>query len=589
MSSPSQFPEIFISYRHGDAAGYTLLLHQELVKRFGHEHIFIDNNIPPGEDWYETVKEAASTCKALIVVIGKEWFALLNQRASTEEQSPDYLRMEILTALRRKIKIFPILVDGARMPEPHELPPELADLTVHQYLEVGRLTWKWGFDYLIQALEVSLATNKIESLSEPTGSVKNSVPRSNSYSLSRPKRLFDQFKRRGVLYWITILSIILIGVFVGNRLDETEFGLSARYNVYRVLQKLKPTASYPQETALVLIGDDEYWRGELGGRKPLKRDYLADLLRAVDYAQPAVIALDFDFRSPTPDGSIVEFPQYEAETKELLEVIKNLSSHRPIILPKTIYLDDADGTYKTESDIYNGFDFGSGNVRHGFIALPDNVEKLPLRVTLKDGSTLDSFSEAIVRAYRPDALKRLGNADTVSPFASYLKPEYFTTLTASEVLGGIDSSSARKQLGGKVVIIGGSWHTEGYGRGPVVDSYKTPVGRIGGNFIHANYTEAILDQRTYSPVKVKYLLVIECLLALVMAFIFALSIQPFFKLGLILLLSVLLVFFSYISWQTLNLMYSFFIPIPLLILHLLFEQISEWRLLARARLKETWN
>jgi len=587
VSSPSQFPKIFISYRHGDAAGYTLLLHQELVKRFGPEDVFIDNNIPPGADWYETVKKAADTCKALIVVIGKEWFALLNQRASTEEQSPDYLRMEILTALRRKIKIFPILVDGARMPEPHELPRELADLTLHQYIEVGRLTWKWGFDYLIQSLEVSLATNKTESRSEPIASLKISVPRSNVYSLPRTRRLFDQFQRKGVFYWIRILAIILIGVFVGNRLDETEFGLSARYKMYQFLQQLRPTTSYPHETALVLIGDDEYWRGELGGRKPLRRDYLARLLRAVDYAEPAVIAIDVDFRSPTPDGSIVEFPQYEAETKELLEVIKDLSGRRPIILPKTINLDDGGGTYKTESDIYNGFDFGSGNVRYGFIVLPDNVEKLPLRVTLKDGSTLDSFSEAIVRAYRPEALKRLGNADTVSPFASYLNPEYFRTLAASEVLSGANLDSTRKQLGGKVVIIGGAWHTEGYGRGPVVNTFQTPVGHIGGNFIHANYTEAILDQRTYSPVKNKYLLVIECLLALVVALIFALNIQPYFKLGLIFLLTVLLIFFSYVSWQTLDLLYSFFMPVLFLILHLLFEQVREWRLLARA--EESWN
>lgn len=52
--------------------------------------------------------------------------------------------------------------------------------------------------------------------------------------------------------------------------------------------------AYNRRTVLVMVGDEEFWKGEgLAGRTPTKRSYLAGLLRAVGRAGPEVIALDF--------------------------------------------------------------------------------------------------------------------------------------------------------------------------------------------------------------------------------------------------------------------------------------------------------
>ena len=48
---------------------------------------------------------------------------------------------EIETALERKIRVIPILVDNARMPRADELPPSLAPLVRQQAIEINTLTF----------------------------------------------------------------------------------------------------------------------------------------------------------------------------------------------------------------------------------------------------------------------------------------------------------------------------------------------------------------------------------------------------------------------------------------------------------------
>ena len=66
-------------------------------------------------------------------------------------------------------------------------------------------------------------------------------------------------------------------------------------------------SSQPMST-LVLIGDDEFWLGELSGRRPVKRSYLAIIVRALDSesVNASVIALDFDLRLPKPNATVAK-------------------------------------------------------------------------------------------------------------------------------------------------------------------------------------------------------------------------------------------------------------------------------------------
>ena len=127
--------------------------------------------------------------------------------------------------------------------------------------------------------------------------------------------------------------------------------------------------------------------------------------------------------------------------------------------------------------------------------------------------------------------------------------------------------------------MGGTWHALAFGRGVKIDTHLTPVGQIGGVFIHANYIEALLDSRTYVPWEKWKLQLIEVLLSFAAAAIFALAKR---KIRAILCLCVGVAVFNYFLWQNLKVFGDFFIPVVLLGGHSAVEQILEWREMAHS-------
>src|ERR1700710_2999863 len=103
-------------------------------------------------------------------------------------------------------------------------------------------------------------------------------------------------------YWWRAALVLVVGLILGVVFNRDYLLLPVRYRIYQGLGKLLPRRE-PLWTAVVLIKDDEYWKGSLAGRAPIKRDYLADLLLDIDGCDPYVIVLDFDFTSPA-GGSV---------------------------------------------------------------------------------------------------------------------------------------------------------------------------------------------------------------------------------------------------------------------------------------------
>jgi|SRR5215213_635137 len=580
-SSTEPKPIAFISYRHGDGAGYSILLHRELTDYYGDHRIFMDINIEPGDDWVEVIEKAVASCEALVAVIGKDWLTMTIKGRRRLDDPEDRLRLEILTALERNIKVFPILVDGADMPKESELPEPIVKLARRQAIEVRRLSWKYDFGRLITALDNVSATKAIQTTNHGARSPES---RKEQITLPFGKRLFSPLARKSPAYWIRVLILITAGLSIGSRVDNTAFATQLRASTLRFLQALTPKSTLPHHTALVLIGDDEYWSAALGGRAPMRRDYLARLVRELEKASPAVIALDFDLHSTSVDGQPLVAPEYEQETKFLLEEIRMASARgTTVVLSRTLAFHD--DQYVTKSDIYNDFEFGNGQVRTGFTLLPDDVRSVPLDVTLRDGRRIDSFAVAAIRAYKTNALEGIDFKDSIYPYAIYVRPEAFSAVSSSKILNENSDADWREALKYKIVIVGGNWHTNGDGQGPIAASFDTPVGMLSAPFIHANYIEAILDGRTYSPIDDRYLIAAEFVLALIIALVFALEIQPQFKLGIIMLLNVLLIVSSYLSWQALDLWLNIMMPVMFLGGSLLVDQILEWRMLAKARLE----
>ena len=118
---------IFISYRHEDTSGYAGRIQDRLSERYD---VFRDVlGIRPGEDFVEALERKLSDCRVLIPVIGRRWLTSTDEHGNRRLDQPrDFVRLEIAEALRRKLKVIPLFVDGAVPPREEELPTDLAPL-----------------------------------------------------------------------------------------------------------------------------------------------------------------------------------------------------------------------------------------------------------------------------------------------------------------------------------------------------------------------------------------------------------------------------------------------------------------------------
>jgi len=152
---PGHPAKLFINYRREDTAPYAGRLYDRLVTHFGEEHVFIDiDQIDPGEDFVEVINRKVGSCDIAIVSIGPNWLnatdASGNRRLDDEE---DFVRMEIVAALERKIRLIPVLVGGARMPQKHDLPEALAPLSRRNAIELSESRFHADVNRLIEAIE----------------------------------------------------------------------------------------------------------------------------------------------------------------------------------------------------------------------------------------------------------------------------------------------------------------------------------------------------------------------------------------------------------------------------------------------------
>jgi TIR domain len=151
---------IFISYRRDDAPAYAGRLFDQLSERFGEAQVFMDvDTLEPGVDFFDHIEQSIGTAAVLIAVIGKGWANAVDEDGHRRLDNPDdWVRLEVGGALRRDIRVIPVLVGGAQMPEAEELPEDLAELRRRSGLELSDLHWRAGTERLCVAIEHVLGT-----------------------------------------------------------------------------------------------------------------------------------------------------------------------------------------------------------------------------------------------------------------------------------------------------------------------------------------------------------------------------------------------------------------------------------------------
>jgi hypothetical protein len=69
------------------------------------------------------------------------------------DDSNDWVRIEVVAALRRNVLVVPVLVEGARLPDPASLPEELRPLCQRHACELSDLRWAFDVGELVRDLE----------------------------------------------------------------------------------------------------------------------------------------------------------------------------------------------------------------------------------------------------------------------------------------------------------------------------------------------------------------------------------------------------------------------------------------------------
>ena len=145
---------IFISYRRDDTEGEAGRLFDDLVGSFGEDSVFMDvSGINPGVDFRQAIDENVGSCGVLLAMIGPAWCSIRNSAGSRRLDDPnDFVRLEIASALARKIAVIPVLVHDAKMPRPEELPDNLKELAFRNSVEITHARWNSDVQLLTQAL-----------------------------------------------------------------------------------------------------------------------------------------------------------------------------------------------------------------------------------------------------------------------------------------------------------------------------------------------------------------------------------------------------------------------------------------------------
>jgi len=146
--------KLFISYRQEDTGGYCTDLCRLLQRAFGDENVFFDiKSIALGDDWVRVVEERIQACDILLLPIGSQWLTIQDKKGRTRLTNPrDPLRLEIEAAMRAKLRIIPLLVAGADMPEEDQLPGELRRLANCTAFDLRHASFERDVDDLIARL-----------------------------------------------------------------------------------------------------------------------------------------------------------------------------------------------------------------------------------------------------------------------------------------------------------------------------------------------------------------------------------------------------------------------------------------------------
>lgn len=186
--------KIFISYRRSGSPKDANLVFHHLSSVFGAEQVFMDvNGIRPGDDFVEVLEQQLSDCTVLLALIGPDWLHARNEHGDRKlDDEDDFVRVEIRTALQRKMRVVPLLLDGTPMPRRVDLPEDLHPMVRKQGLVVDATNL-----HLFRSAMAQLEEVLREALNPTVIAMPTAPMRTNNLLLEAAKRRLEELRRAG--------------------------------------------------------------------------------------------------------------------------------------------------------------------------------------------------------------------------------------------------------------------------------------------------------------------------------------------------------------------------------------------------------
>ena len=147
--------EVFVSYRRADTSGHAGRICDDLERLHGRPLAFRDvESISAGSDFVAVLERAISGARVCLVLIGTTWLKAVDADGNQRLFLPDdHVRREIELALANdRLLVIPVLVEGARMPGPDDLPESMERLARLQAVELSESRWDFDMQHLVSVL-----------------------------------------------------------------------------------------------------------------------------------------------------------------------------------------------------------------------------------------------------------------------------------------------------------------------------------------------------------------------------------------------------------------------------------------------------
>ena len=206
---------VFLSYRRGPGASEAAgRLHDRLQSRYGESAVFMDvDTVRPGMDFVDAIQTAVDSSNALVAIVDPNWAVDARGRNRIAEAT-DYVRLEVATALRRGVRVIPVLVLGAQMPTADALPPDLQPLTRRQAVVLSHE--RFATDVLPLERELDGVLGAQIPPAEESRTLERVTPPPSTAPVSEPVAPSTMKRSRswGIGAVVAILSLIAVAVAV---------------------------------------------------------------------------------------------------------------------------------------------------------------------------------------------------------------------------------------------------------------------------------------------------------------------------------------------------------------------------------------